>query len=245
MAANALIQARLDPKLEKKLRKLERGLERAMIQTMNQTGLLAGLAQKKQLRRDFTLRTKFTEGSIRPAKRAGKNSLGLIPEHKKNLRSAYIRTGTVQDYLRKQEEGWTARDPYVPTNKARVGRSFKRKIKKKASMLYLKSRGAITPGRLKGVSEQNQVKAFIAILRKTRFKGLIRIEKKNHVLPQGYYKMRNRKTLDLLRYHQEGSRRRKQENWHQKAMRDPMIFRDQQKWFNRKARVILTKAGIK
>lgn len=233
---------KFDPKVHKKLMKLKDGIARATIAGLNETALVANLAQKKQIRKTFTLRTKWTEGSIFP--KHGSRA-GFIPEYKTDLSKVWIRTGSVQEYMERQQEGWTAHEPQVPTLKARVGRNYNRKIAKKARLKTLKTQPKWSPSHFTSVKKEDQVKQMIAVVRKSKYKGIIHVKKDGYSLPPGFYKMRNRRTLDLLRYWQKGSHKRKATHWHTKAMQNPMIFARQQERFNRKARIMLHRLGIK
>jgi hypothetical protein len=237
-----MLDVKVDPKVQKKLNKLGKSLGRAMVMTLNDTALIAAKVQRNDLKKRFILRTKWTAGSIFP--KEGRR-LGLIPERKFNVNKVFARTGSIQEYLARQEEGFAATDPQVPSNKARIGRSRRRRLSKRGKLRTIKSSSLFKPSALRKLEKKDRVPVMIQILRKSKFKGYIHIDKKGHALPPGFYKMRNRRTLDLLRLSQKGRRRRRATRWHSLAMRKKVIFTRQQLHFNKNSAYLMKRYGIK
>jgi hypothetical protein len=232
---------KFDPRWREKLGKIEHGLERATIMTVNDTALIASAAQRIQLGKSFTLRTKWTEGSIFPKR--GKR-LGLIPPHKTNLNSVYARTGSIQEYLADQQTGWRVRDAQVPTDSARIKQQRRRRLSKKGKLKTLRSEKTYRPSRFKKIKKNKRVGVMIEMLKKDKFKGVIKVEKRGYTLPRGFYRIK-KKTLVMIRFLQKGSRKRKAERWHTDAMAKPAIFGKVQHRFNKNARFVLGKYGAK
>jgi hypothetical protein len=232
---------KFDPKWRDKLGKIENGLQTAMVMTINDTAHIAAHSQRIQLGKSFTLRTKWTEGSIYPKR--GKR-LGLIPPHKKNLNSVYARTGSIQEYLADQQTGWRVRDAKVPTDSARIKQQRRRRLSKKGKLKTLRNEKTYRPSRFRKIKKNKRVGVMIEMLKKEKFKGVIKVEKRGYTLPRGFYRLK-KKTLVMIRFLQKGSRKRKAERWHTEAMEKPAIYGKVQHRFNKNARYVLGKYGAK
>lgn len=231
---------------EKKLRKVKRGLVLAEVRTLNDLGLLAADLDRETVKKEFILRTGWTLGSIWP-KRGTKR--GLIPESVRTTTGIYIRVGSVQGYMHDQEHGWTARNPYVPTKAARVGRNVRKKIKKAANLKHIESKGVMTASDFKNArTRKKKIRAMIgqANSRKNKFRGVYKVQASDPTtLPPGYYKVERRRSLKLWRLLQPGSHKRRATRWHTRTMRDPLLEKMSDRYYDINATRIMRAAGLR
>lgn len=218
---------------KRKLQKLKGGLVLAEISTINDTALYAADLDRETIKKQFVNRTPWTVGSVYP-KRGSR--AGLIPLTKKTSNGAYVRVGSVQEYMRDQDEGWTEQDPFVPTDKARVSGSHKKKIRRANHMNYIKRKGVMKADKFSGPhTRRGKIQAMLAVSRKEKFKGVLYIKPGDPTtLPAGYYRRKGR-ALRLIRLEQPGNRRRKATHWHTNAMKDPRLRGLSSVFFNRNA----------
>ena len=231
---------------EKKLKKVGRGLVLAEVRTQNDLGLLAADLDRATVTKIFILRTGWTLGSIWPKRNTKR---GLIPESVRTTNGIYVRVGSVQDYMKDQNDGWTAHNPYVPTNAARVGRNLRKKIKKAANLKHIRSKGVMTASDFKNArTRKKKINAMIgqANSRKNKFKGVYEVRASDPTtLPAGYYKVERRRSLKLWRMLQPGSHWRKATRWHTKTMRDPILEKMSDKYYDINATRIFKQAGLR
>lgn len=199
---------------------MEDDLGRRRIRSLNHTALTGAVYQKRALRKKFTLRTKFTAGSIFP--KHGRK-IGLVPPWKKWNPRIYSRTGTISPYLPDQEKGFRRRENITPTNQARIGKSFNRPIRKGGKLPILrKSRPVISPSRMRkgsarGKTKRTKLAMMLNMLRREKFKGTIHVKRKNYGLPRGWYKLKGKKGLDMIRSTNRG--KRVKTSWHREPLR--------------------------
>jgi hypothetical protein len=194
----------------------QEGIADAVRDTLNATAMAGGDEDRDELQRVFTLRNKWVYNSIWP--KHGKR-FGLIPPYKRDIMRMFTTAGTVNRDLEKQEDGWTKRDPDIPTKEARVARNPKRIVAKRFRVKSLKPSLALQPEKFmknKIADRTDRVDAFLAFMNAVNWKGLMYLEH-DDVLPAGYY---NRKggSLRLVRRHQKGVKHRKAYRWHATAM---------------------------
>jgi hypothetical protein len=226
------------------LAKVDRGITEAELTTLNDTGLYAADLDRATIVKTFTNRNKWTENSVFPRKG---RKLGFVPVKKKTSKNAYVRVGSIQPYMRDQEMGWTANNPQVPTNQARVGGNYRKRIKKAASLPHLRAKGAVTAKNFRQPrTRKKKIDAMIGMVNAGKFQGVIQIRPQDPTtLPPGYYKVMRRKTLTLWRLSQWGARRRKATKWHSKTMRNPRIKVMNDLYYKRNAARILRRSGVR
>jgi hypothetical protein len=218
----------------KEHKKISAQFEHTVRSSLNDFALLGSRLQQKHLRRTFTLRNRWTEGSIFP--KPGKN-FGTV-KVSAGIPFMVSKTGTVQEYLEDQEKGFSVRNPETPTNKARVAGSAKKVITKKGKLKTLRAEKRLKASSFKRPrTREDKIKAMIAVAKKEKFKGVIRIEK-DDFLPAGWYRIVNRrKSLIMIRRAQKGVKFRKAERWHAEAL-DKITVQDQLNIFVRNAKQI-------
>ena len=229
---------KVDKSWKKNMKILNVGLIEAARLTLNAQALEASKQQKIQLNKMFELRNKFSEGSIFP--KLG-NRYGLIPPNRKNINSMYARSGTIQDYLAEQNEGFDRSDPQVPTDSARIGKKFKRVIGRKSKLRNLKREPTL---RAKSFKRQKTIRsktrAMIAMAKRVNWKGLIHIRNQEAGIVNGYFRMSKGKLM-LIRYSQSGLKRRKAHHWHEKALKSSPTTGFSQAQYNKAANLKLSK----
>lgn len=125
-------------RFQKDLIQLNRkGIPYAVKNSLNSLAFDARSEWQEGLRREFTLRNKFTESSIRVEKARGLD-----------MRSMESRVGSIAPYMENQEEGGERRKggkygPPIPTNDARTGKSPKKLVARpnKMSRINLAAKG--------------------------------------------------------------------------------------------------------
>lgn len=223
------------------LKRLDAGIDAAEIATINDTSVFAADLDRAQVRKIMTLRTRWTEGSIYPKHNS---RAGLIPSTKKSSMGAYVRVGSLQQYMADQDAGWIQRDPYVPTDEARVGKNKKRKIRRPDHLRNIEKKGMMTAKNFRQPrTRKAKINAMIGMVRNSKnvggkgyYKGVIRVMPGDPTtLPPGYYRVNRRKSLKLVRLAQQGPKRRAGTHWHTKTMKNPAIPRREQMFFTRHA----------
>lgn len=231
---------------QKQLKKVDRGLILAEVRTMNDLGLLAADLDRATIKKRFVNRTQWTVNAIWPKRNTKR---GRIPETVRSTQGLYIRVGSVLEYMKDQESGWAAMDPHVPTNAARVGRNYRRKIKKAASMNHIKRDGVMTAANFKRAkTRKKKIDAMIGVARsrKNKFRGVYFVRPQDPTpLPPGYYKVERRRSLTLWRLLQPGSRKRKATHWHTDTMKNPILKVMEARYYDINATRILKSAGLR
>lgn len=178
----------------------------------------------------FTIRNKYTERSIYPKAKTGMSNfsggsgLGLISPGRTNWRTMYSEAGTIQPYMAEQETGYNRMDPMVPTPMARIGRNSRKRIQKKGKLKALRASKQLRANDFtKQTTREGKITAMIETAKQNRRNGDksagLFFVGKNNILPPGYWrakKVGKRKkggTLELIRYWQPGTHRRKGRKW--------------------------------
>lgn len=185
-------------------------------ETLNSVAKFAAFTQKNQLRRDFHLRNRWSEGSIVPSR--GRN-YGLIPPHKTDLSKMHSFSGTRQPYLADQESGYSRKDPSIPHyGKARKGGAFSGRVRPFAKMRKMKSRGVkrVRDYDLKGKSAKTRTRQLIAMLSRENYRGFIRLYDSDGWTP-GYYRLTKRR-VDFIRSRRFERKSYRARPWHAPAI---------------------------
>lgn len=216
----------------RRMRLLEKGLVDSVRGTLNVKAMSAGNMQRKVVPGVFTVRNKWVTNSLWP--KMGKRK-GLVPQRMRSISRMYSTAGSISPLLEKQEKGFSKNDPSIPTDKARVGQSHKRIVRKKLRVDNISATPTLIPDKsMKRVKDSRErASALIAMAQELNWKGLLLIEN-DEVLPAGYWSLRGTK-LNLLRRNQEGRKRRQPITWHEDSIRLSQLSTNDQAIFNKEA----------
>lgn len=221
---------------ERRLKRFDGAMASSTRYILNWAAVMGARRFKKSFHREFTIRNNSTDNTTFPREKFGNNArgLGFVPPSNTDWPSMYSRAGTIADYMVDQEEGFTVKDPYAPTDFARIGKSPKKVISSSARLQRLKQTRALTPKAMKKPdTKDKKIRAMLGMIKREKHKGFILIEDKNDILPPGYYKVNTRKgkarkisgkkrigTLRLWRLLDKGRKVRRARKWFEPVLSD-------------------------
>lgn len=144
----------------------------------------AAYARSKTLPKYFELRNNWTRGSIIP----NKNNIGLVPESQKNIEKMFSVFGSKQEYLAKQEFGFTEKRVSIPlTTQARQGGAFSGIVKPSARIARItKQIRSYRDVRSKAKTIKGKTFAMLAISEREHYRGAFALNVEG-VFPKGIY----------------------------------------------------------